>query len=560
MKKFLLIFIAVLMIVAVGCGAGEQNDDNSNTNPTDKPENTDTYVCSGVTDGFEDARLVLSKDGKCELITCTQKTEFDNDDINSLLSEDGEPAGLQGEIVIKSNMIFTGTYTQDGNKCQLNLSGKVYMSIDVIGQDRDKFIPLYLEKAKKYNEEMYNMYKQAIESRYDYSEESEGATIDADVELKDNNFIMLEVNGYENSKLAMKQEYNNGIIVKNTVYSNGVVYSEKTYNEAGKIIEQKRFDDQGNVTSNTTYGYDNRGNLIASNRYQNGELQENEKWEYDTNNNEILSEHYVLGDLISKEVSEYTSDNIRIKFYVYTQEGLVSSEEVDAVTGECIRKEYIGDQVSREEKFDSDGVQLYKYDYENGILKYKEIFTNGKVTMYENYNNGIITTHIEYEYNSTGEASKRTESYYNDNGELAVVVYYENDKRVLEEQYENGQVTSFEKYEYDSQGFQIRYEYYIGNELFIKTDYTNDAEGNTIKYVTYDGENNLVSEVEFDKEGNKLKEIYHNDDGFKRIYTYNPEDSSYTEQVINLGNGDYYIRYYDNENNVVREEIGNIYK
>jgi antitoxin component YwqK of YwqJK toxin-antitoxin module len=272
------------------------------------------------------------------------------------------------------------------------------------------------------------MYKQAIESRYDYSEESEGATIDADVELKDNNFIMLEVNGYENSKLAMKQKYNNGIIVKNTLYSNGVVYSEKTYNEAGKIIEQKRFDDQGNVTSNTTYGYDNRGNIIASNRYQNGELQENEKWEYDTNNNEILSEHYVLGDLISKEVSEYTSDNIRIKFYVYTQEGLVSSEEVDTATGECIRKEYRGDQVSREEKFDSDGVQLYKYDYENGILKYKEIFTSGKVTMYENYNNGIITTHIEYEYNSAGEESKRAESYYNDNGELTVVVYYENDK------------------------------------------------------------------------------------------------------------------------------------
>ena len=558
MKKFLLIFVAILLLIAVGCGANEQN--NNNTDPTNKPENGDTYICGGVTDGFENAQLVLLNDSKCELITCTQTTKFDNDDINAIVSKDGESAGLKGEIVIKANMIFTGTYTKNESKLHLDMKDKIYMSIDVEGQDKDKFIPLYLEKMKEHDEEMYNMYKQAIESRYDYSEESEDSSLDADVEIKGDSFIMLVVNGYEEGELAMKQEYNNGIISKNTTYSDGVIHGEKIYNEVGKMLERKSFDDQGNVTSNTTYEYDAKSNPTAINRYQNGVLQENQKWEYDANDNITLKEHYILGELISKEVSEYSSDNKRIKHYIYTQEGLVSSEEVDPATGECIRKDYSGEQVTREEKFDSNGVQLYRYSYENGTLKYKEIFTNGKVTIYENYNNGVIMTHVEYEYNAEGSQSKRIESYYDDNGNLTVKVYYENNKRVLEECYEDGQVTSFEKYGYDSNGFQISHEYYIGDKLISKTDYTNDTEGNTIKYATYDGENNLKVEAEFDTQGNKLKETYHNDDGFKRIYTFDPENGSRTEQVINLENGDYYIRYYDADDNVVNEEIGNINK
>lgn len=301
MKKFLLIFLAALMLFAVGCG------DSNNDGPK-APFTAATYEVGGVLTGYDPDATGIN-----EITFLTENTyEFTRHietfvlTVEDLIDAFDIPAD---KIDFTADHTFTriahiqGSYTKDGNNYTMTSTGQIAMSFKLEGEVADKVKNLILDAMKEINEETYKMFKDAFESRYEVDNDEDQLIAEMKVSLVDGKILFNEVKEYEEDELSSYVQFNNGIINKVTYYLDGRVDIVTDYNDVGCEILETRYNEDGSEESKATYEYDDDNNLIREMYYEGDRLIE--KYEYDAEGNCTLEEHYdENGNLIPDEEPE----------------------------------------------------------------------------------------------------------------------------------------------------------------------------------------------------------------------------------------------------------------
>ena len=266
---------------------------------------------------------------------------------------------------------------------------------------------------------------------------------------------------------------------ENTEY----LYSCKEYDDQGNTIKKEDYD-QGSLDESTEYKYDDHGNLIKEEHYGHGTLDYSIEYEYDVRGNEISRAHcYDDGSIFSKTENEYDDLGNMTKTVEYGSNRKVKSvsESKYDDRGKIIKyEEYQYDEIGAiiyhlETEYDERGKNSVCYD-ENGEIMYRE--------EREYDDRGNIINSVTYDEN--GEVEYRKESEYDDRNEIKKSIEYDKD----------GIVTSFHL-EYDSLGRPVK-------------EITCDADGNILRLLehSYDekGYQTHIHLVEYNENGEIKKE------------------------------------------------------
>lgn len=343
---------------------------------------------------------------------------------------------------------------------------------------------------------------------------------------------------------------------------NGVVSEDTSYNNQGNITDMKAYSADGNLRYSRTwvyndknnniqsaedkeyyadtvvkykYTYDNNGNVIEEDRYENEEFKSYVKYEYDNNGN-MIKESSSIPDLINGYfylTNEYNATGKIKEIVIY-----------DADYNPIGKTEYTydanGNQLSCIE-YDKDGKAFdtarYEYNSNGKCTKYSWflensiIFPEGMTEIYEYDSNGNkiketcysgeeFASQTRYTYDANGNVLE-TKDYSASgqyNGTMETYEYYSDGTKKSYKQYKNNELKSFE--EYNSDGKTIKkqsimtdnylrlYEYDDAGRMIKVTNsddgktisveiYEYDSYGNDLKYVKYDGDNNITEQIDY---------------------------------------------------------------
>ncbi len=218
------------------------------------------------------------------------------------------------------------------------------------------------------------------------------------------------------------------------VLENRYLYSKTTYDENGNVIEDERFDAQGNPEEKEVKSYDDEGRLTESKSILHGEVAEHKSYEYQNGKLKREYVHYVDGakDTIAYEyedgelkeklfydedqeleksisferepgkLSEITKDEdggvIEEKQQVYEDDLLVEESYTDHFSGTSYRVKYSYDDSGKEkasQRFDSEGGLLESvektYDEDGNLIRMEDVENQRVVVMeYDDQGNNIL--------------------------------------------------------------------------------------------------------------------------------------------------------------------------
>ncbi|MCR4680089.1 MAG: hypothetical protein K5636_00550 [Bacteroidales bacterium] len=217
------------------------------------------------------------------------------------------------------------------------------------------------------------------------------------------------------------------------------VETEASYNEAGQLVKEQRFDPDGNVNTVTINEFDKNGNLFQSEQYDQDNI------------------------LLQKSVNQYDEDGLLVQQSNYFGDG--STEYITRFV-----YDNVGHEIRREMYYDG------RLDYVEREMEYQ----NGRLVKdTENDDYGNTMNIYFYEYDDKGQVVKH-----------------------IREEVQNKDRRTYE-YEYDEKGNRIKELVYDYNDMLIAKTYRKYNENNLLKEIeeedldnyrkiTLEYENNIV--------------------------------------------------------------------
>ena len=187
------------------------------------------------------------------------------------------------------------------------------------------------------------------------------------------------------------------------------------YNEKGNQIKICRYDKYGKIDNKNTYKYDEKGNIIEHNTYDDGRLVFKDIYKYDEKGNKIEKNHYYYdGRLDYKTTYKYDEkgNNIEENIYDYDYDGYGSkyTYKYDE-KGNNIEKNYYGSNGRLDYK------NTYKYDEKGNNIEENTYYYDDRPI--ENYSyeyeydkNNNWTQKIQYRNTIPNSITERIIEYY----------------------------------------------------------------------------------------------------------------------------------------------------
>ena len=306
--------------------------------------------------------------------------------------------------------------------------------------------------------------------------------------------------------------------------------TENVYDENGNVIKEIATDDSDNIYV-SEFTYDEKGNQLSVKSFTNGEEWESKEFSYEYNDKGDIIK-IALTNNIHPESSYDTVYDCH-----YDENGRII-KKVTSVSGQIISS---NGPVTEE----------FEYNDKGDVVKLtKTTAINVSVTEYE------------YTYNESGDIVKER-SVKNTYGSSTYIDNYDEFGNMTLHQ--NGDKFLKTEYTYDENGFTVkkvttqRDPQYYGNDKVYTFEYTNDELGNVLKIVTKDPNNmETVSEFVYDDESRILKETRTEIIGGQSNLYY-VDEFTYDDKGNMLS---YYHKYYSQESTVtygyVYDDKGNI--
>lgn len=292
------------------------------------------------------------------------------------------------------------------------------------------------------------------------------------------------------------REYNEAgkMILENSFLENGSIYERKTweYELDGKMITEGYF--CGGYQLRYVYGYDQNGNQITKQMHKerNGKIWDGyvEKCEYDKDGNLIAEYSYKDDGIISwvsSHMYEYDQDNNKLVQYSY---------DVDDIRYIHYTWSYDNNgKVLNERCFNPDG----SADWWNSKT-YKRDTNGNMIEECDFHQDGSIRQLTICKYDSDGNLEKEYE--YNDGDILHRICEYDSDGRIVTEKVYNddGSISwaSSSTFEYDTNGNLItRYHYDDNGNVCFQYQYEYNTNGDCIAYLGCTGDNSIEFEYQY---------------------------------------------------------------
>jgi hypothetical protein len=289
--------------------------------------------------------------------------------------------------------------------------------------------------------------------------------------------------------------------------------------EAQTVVSESSTEENSTVEETTTeaVGMETVYLLSKQTYYdENGDVEFYEEYEYDDNGNNISVKWYSDGMMSSFDTYEYDSNGNMIKLiYTYENEESVFLYEYDSNGTETRSTRYSGDIILEDNYYDSYGNIIDDFIYDDdGTLDYEmitdnEYDANGNLLKAKSYfsdDSESIIELMEYEYDDNGncvveifrlgdESStpySTTENEYDLNGNMI--------KRTVTNY--KGFVDELEENEYNADGKILSNKYtsyndgVVDEEYSYSSQYTYDANGNEISYISYNLDGSFDSHCE----------------------------------------------------------------
>lgn len=217
------------------------------------------------------------------------------------------------------------------------------------------------------------------------------------------------------------------------ILENRYLYSRTKYDESGNVIEDERFDAQGNPEEMEVKFYDDEGRLTESKSILHGEVAEHKSYEYEDGKLNREYVHYVDG---AKDTVEYDYEDGVLKKKLFYDE--------DQELEKSVFFEREQDRLSEITKDEDGGVIEEKHqNYDNNLLVEESYTDHFSGTSYR----------VKYSYDDSGR-EKASQRYDSEGGLLESVekTYDEDGNLIRLEDVENQRVVVME---YDDQGNNI---------------------------------------------------------------------------------------------------------
>lgn len=207
---------------------------------------------------------------------------------------------------------------------------------------------------------------------------------------------------------------------KNDDSEKGTKYSSTFFDKSGNILEELKFNEDGEVDDKIIYTYDESGKLIEmKNFYADDELAEHNTYERDAKGNIVVSyKHYQDGEKDTIKYFRDADDNLTEKITIDSFGEEESKETITYTNGKIIQRkveEY--DELTLEEKysyFDTMILQEYtKWSVEEENARFVNRFDeNGRIIKILKYNTkGELLAKTEYFYNTKDNLEKMVEEF-----------------------------------------------------------------------------------------------------------------------------------------------------
>ena len=252
-----------------------------------------------------------------------------------------------------------------------------------------------------------------------------------------------------------------------------------TYDAAGRLLSRYEYDEEDGDCEGYTYTYDEKGNLLTVEEYEDYTLDDGTRYTYDANGNMLTMTQY------DENGDKYWNT------YTYGANGNMLTEVHCDETGERSRNTYTYDENGKLTK----NVYCYSIDFVDRVENYEEVYeysytyNNGKLVETKAFENGVLTNHITLNENgdvltdarysaANGKETSRNENTYDESGRLVRVF--------MTDEYLPNDITV--TYSYDAAGNMSERITDFGGKYQYKDTFTYDADGNLVKVEGYKGE------------------------------------------------------------------------
>lgn len=472
MKKFLIVFLAIIAVVAVAIAAIVFI-------PTAANEKSINQLSSGgiiegattfaLNDAFEGSAKV--ENGKMEFCF----TQID---------------GKTDYVKEKSHLYLIGEYSVGPDK---NITLKVeecYIMLELVGTEKDienykkiktKRYQDYLDKGN-YTQQQYDREMALINGEKVYSASEEGTITSAKLRM-DTEIGKVYLMSYKSPYGTVEYSYHeNGAIKSETANVVGLFSTDKIeYDTKGNRLKdgsEREFYDDGVIkreslyieesNSIQTYEYDTEGRLLKFSQKISGTSFETyaDTYEYNADGICVAIKHG-SGFSEAQQERQIIAYGHEIETCISTYSNGDKEKEVTEFFGEeTIKKTREYDDGTRDVSYYENNVVVKECRYINGqLFSERYLGKNGDLSEFYEYKNGSLVQKQLYFYEN-GENTKI--EVYNGNGVLTEISYYRNGNCTKTCQYENGQIT--EEYYFNENGDLIETHYYENGKLAWKSN------------------------------------------------------------------------------------------
>ena len=232
--------------------------------------------------------------------------------------------------------------------------------------------------------------------------------------------------------------------------------NENIYDDKGNLLDEKYYDTDGTVTSETKYTY-----------YEDGTLKSLRQYGYE----DIYMDYDEYGHMTYEEYFDSEGNTTMYCDYqnTYNSDGTISIH----VENYGYDNEYLG---SEEITLNEDGLNLEYIAYDvDGNIETREVYTyddEGNMLTNETFDgDGIKTSWTEF-IEDKDSGTKKYTTYNYDGSTSERILYFNDGKNYLEENYYNGTMTYHTDIEYDENGNRIKVTQYDrdGNMVYCEEE------------------------------------------------------------------------------------------
>jgi len=343
-----------------------------------------------------------------------------------------------------------------------------------------------------------------------------------------------------------------------------VIISANSFDRRGNMLEDIKYNNDGNEARKISYVYDGDGNKIEEFRYIAGNLNKQKKYCYDGNGNRTEEARYThRGDLVYRINYEYDKDNNKIKEIRYSNEGKLTHQNTYIYNTDGKLTELTSYDPAREDisrivwKYDNAGNKVIEteyhgnridhtytceYDENNHLIKEEKEYSAGTKTIYEYsrdesgnitgenvfdaQGNAIQGRSCKYDGSDrkteecilrNGKQHRRYIYTYNSSGDMTGKVTFDNDDNITESiefGYDTNRnlikrtvrdwsntVTLMEEYKFDGNNNKTEETRYSSGDMMIyRSVYKYNDYGNVTQILRYDSNNRLKQKHSFEYE------------------------------------------------------------